>query len=345
MMPVSVPDLTTPAGWLPLAFMLLMGISMLAYVILDGFDLGVGVLFPFASDEHKDIMVSSIGPFWDANETWLVLGVGILLVAFPFAHGEILGALYFPVVVMLIGLTLRGVAFDFRVKAHVKHKSKWNRTFFAGSLLAALSQGFMVGMLVVGFDYSVAHILFSAFIGVCVGGAYALLGAGWLIMKTSEALQLKAVRWARVALALTAFGIVAISVATPLLSERIFDKWFTLDSVLVMWPLPLITAALFLIVDRSLRRLPVRLGRGNEYGIWVPFGGTVGLIMLAFHGLAYSLFPYLVVDRLTLWQAASAPESLMIIFVGAMIVLPMIAGYSVFVYRVFGGKARPLEYY
>lgn len=345
MTPDLVPDLTTPAGWLPLAFMMLMGISMLAYVILDGFDLGVGVLFPLASDEQKDVMVSSIGPFWDANETWLVLGVGILLVAFPFAHGPILGALYFPVVMMLIGLTLRGVAFDFRVKAHVKHKSKWNRSFFAGSLLAALSQGFMVGMLVVGFDYSVINILFAAFIGVCVVGAYALLGAGWLIIKTSGELQQSAVHWARFALALTAFGVISISIATPLLSERIFDKWFTLNNVMVMWPIPVITAALFLIVARSLRRLPVRLAQGNEYGIWVPFGGTVGVIMLSFHGLAYSMFPYLVVDHMTLWEAASATESLMIIFVGAMIVLPMIAGYSVFVYRVFGGKTAPLEYY
>ncbi|MFK7888990.1 MAG: cytochrome d ubiquinol oxidase subunit II [Gammaproteobacteria bacterium] len=340
-----LPDMSTASGWLPLVFMGLMGLSILAYVVLDGFDLGVGILLPLASDEEKDLMVSSIGPFWDANETWLVLGVGILLVAFPFAHGAIMSALYFPVVLMLLGLTLRGVAFDFRVKAHARHKDGWNRAFFGGSLLAAIAQGYMVGMLVVGFERNLATWLFAGFIGVCIAGTYALLGAGWLIMKTSGHLQQQCVRWARIALAFLAFGVIAVSAATPLLSQRIFDKWFALENVMVLWPMPVITAVLFAVVARSLKRLPIRLDKGNEYGNWVPFAGTVGLIMLAFHGLAYSLFPWLVIERMTIWQAAAAPESLMIIFVGAVVVLPMIVGYSIFVYRVFGGKATPLEYY
>lgn len=340
-----LPDLTAPAGWLPLVFMILMGISILAYVILDGFDLGVGIVLPFATDDEKDLMVASIGPFWDANETWLVLGVGILLVAFPFAHGAIMGALYFPVVLMLTGLTLRGVAFDFRVKAHDSHKTAWNRAFFVGSLLASLAQGYMVGMLVVGFERTLATVAFASFIGVCVAGSYALLGANWLIIKTSGALQRKAVRWARIALAFLAVGVVAVSAATPLLSERIYEKWFSIENMMVLWPMPVIAAVLFFVVGRSLLRLPVRLEKNNEYGIWVPFAGTVGLIMLSFHGLAYSLFPYLVVDKMTIWEAASAPESLMIVFIGAMVVLPVIIAYSIFVYRVFGGKATPLEYY
>ena len=182
----ALPDLTVPAGWLPLAFLVVMGLAILAYVILDGFDLGVGILLPLASDDDKDTMVSSIGPFWDANETWLVFGVGILLVAFPLAHGVILGALYFPVVLMLLGLTLRGVAFDFRVKAHDSHKAAWNRAFFCGSLLASIAQGYMVGMLVMGFERSPSTVLFSGFIGVCIAGTYALLGATWLLMKASR---------------------------------------------------------------------------------------------------------------------------------------------------------------
>lgn len=339
-----MPDLSTPEGWLPLAFLLVMGLSMLAYVVLDGFDLGVGLLFPDADEAQKDLMIASIGPFWDANETWLVLGVGVLLVAFPLAHGVILGALYLPVALMLVGLILRGVAFDFRVKAKAHHRAAWNRAFFAGSLIASLAQGYMLGLLVMGFQGGLGAHVFALLIGGCLAAGYALLGAGWLIIKTEGEVQLKAVRWARIALWFTALGIVAISLATPLLSSRIFDKWFALPYVVMLAPVPLVTAALFFIVERSLRRLPTRLAEGNEYGAWVPFGATIGIFLLAFYGLAYSLFPYLIVEQVTIWDAAAAPESLMIIFVGAVIVLPMIIGYTVFAYRVFGGKARTLSY-
>ena len=340
----SIPDLTQPAGWLPLAFMLVMGLAILAYVVLDGFDLGVGMLFPLAQDSDKDRMIASIGPFWDANETWLVLGVGILLVAFPMAHGRILGELYLPVTIMLIGLTLRGVAFDFRVKARADHKQAWNRAFFAGSLLAALAQGFMLGKLVTGFSSELWSWLFAAFIAVCLASGYALLGATWLIIKTSGELQLQAVRWAQRALLLMGVGIAAVSAATPLVSEGVFEKWFSVGNLLMLWPVPVMTAGLFFIVYRSLRRLPVRLADDNHYGDWVPFGATVGIFLLSFHGLAYSLFPFLVLDEITIWEAASAPASLMIMFVGTLIVLPIIVGYSFFAYRVFGGKATTLTY-
>ena len=340
----TAPDLATPAGWLPVAFLAVMGLSMLAYVVLDGYDLGIGILMRRASSGERDVMVSSIGPFWDANETWLVLGVGILLVAFPRAHGVILGALYLPVALMLLGLTLRGVAFDFRVKAKAHHQSLWNRAFYAGSLIATLAQGYMLGLLVMGFEPGWGAMAFGALIAVCLVAGYSLLGASWLIIKTEGALQQRAVQWARNSLWLTAVGIAAVSLATPWLSERIFDKWFSLPWIVLLAPVPLVTLVLFFVVDRSLRRLPTRLADGNEYGVWVPFGGTIGIFLLAFYGLAYSLFPYLVVDQLTIWQAASAPESLMIIFVGACVVLPVIIGYTAFAYRIFRGKAQPLEY-
>ena len=194
--PEGIPDLTTPAGWLPLAFMAMMGIAILAYVILDGFDLGVGLLFRNADADEKDLMIASIGPFWDANETWLVLGIGILLVAFPQAHGIILGELYLPIALMLIGLTLRGVAFDFRVKASSQYKETWNNAFFAGSTIAAVSQGYMLGRVITGFDDAALSLVFALFIGVCLASGYAVLGATWLIIKTSDALQLKAIGWA-----------------------------------------------------------------------------------------------------------------------------------------------------
>ena len=342
---LTVPDLSQPAGWLPLVFALVMALAMLAYVILDGYDLGVGVLLRRADDEvQKDTMIASIGPFWDANETWLVLGVGVLLVGFPLAHGVILGALYLPVALMLMALTLRGVAFDFRVKARAEHKPLWDRAFYAGSTMAAWSQGFMLGSLVTGFASDWGSRTFAALIGLCLVAAYSLLGAGWLIMKSEGALQLKAVRWAQGSLWLTAAGIAAISLATPWVSERIFDKWFSFPYLVLLLPIPVVTGALFVVIARSLKRLPLRLQQGNQYGAAVPFACTVGIFLLAFYGLGYSLFPWLVVDRLTIWQAASSPEALRVIFYGVVLVLPVIIGYTVYAYRVFWGKSTALNY-
>jgi len=335
-----MPDLSTPAGWLPVVFLALMGISMLAYVVLDGYDLGVGLLLRHACDADKDRMIASIGPFWDANETWLVLGVGLMLTAFPLAHGVVLSALYLPVAAMLIGLTLRGVAFEFRAKADAAHKHRWNLAFFAGSLLATFAQGTMLGWYILGFDPGTGSLLFAMFTGFALCAGYGLLGATWLILKTEGELQVHAVRWARSTLWATAAGVAAISLATPLVSPRIFEKWFSLPNVIGLAPIPLATTALFLVTATFLQRLPA----AEDRWCWVPFAATVGVFVLAFLGLAYSLFPYLVVDRITIWQAASAPESLMIILVGAAVVLPTIFGYTVYAYRVFRGKARELTY-
>jgi len=338
-------DMMSPAGWLPLVFALVMALSMLAYVILDGYDLGVGALLDSANSvEQKDIMIASIGPFWDANETWLVLGVGVLLVGFPMAHGVILGALYLPVALMLVALSLRGVAFDFRVKAKEHHRPLWDKTFYIGSLLASWSQGFMLGQLITGFQQDSAGYLFSSLIGFCLVFAYRLLGAGWLIMKTEGTLQIQAVEWAKSSLWLTAAGVFAISVATPLVSPRIFDKWFSFPNLLMLLPIPAMTVALFFVIGRSLSRLPTRFAQGNQYGAGVPFASTVGIFLLSFYGLAYSLFPWLVIDKINIWQAASSPEALMVIFYGVALVLPVIIGYTVFAYRVFWGKSTQLRY-
>ena len=329
------------AFWLPVIFMVLMGVAMLLYVLLDGFDLGVGVLLRSATDEQKDVMISSIGPFWDANETWLVLGIGLLLVAFPLAHGVILTALYLPVALMLAGLILRGVAFDFRVKAQDDHKVVWNRIFFGGSLLTSLAQGYMLGMHVVGYESTWINIAFAVLIALCLVAGYALLGAGWLIMKTDGDLQKRAVIWARNSLWVTGLGVAAVSLMTPLVSAQIFDKWFLMPNLLLLSPIPLLTLVLFVLVERNLRTLP----RENDRYCWLPFVGTIGIFVLAFLGLAYSMYPNLVVNKITIWDAASAPESLMLILVGTLIVLPVILGYTIFSYRVFWGKARELTYY
>lgn len=326
--------------WLALIFLGLMALAMLIYVVLDGYDLGVGILLQRADDSQKDMMIASIGPFWDANETWLVLGVGILLVAFPVAHGVILGGLYLPVTFMLFGLILRGVAFDFRVKARSHHKPLWNAAFHGGSLLAAFSQGFMLGIYILGFEYTVSHVLFAVFIGLSLSAGYALLGACWLLLKTEGELFRRAAQWAYGSLWLTGLGIVAVSLATPWVSERIYQKWFALPQLLWLVPIPLLTLVVFLVCERQLRILR----SGRQAVAWVPFAGAISLFVLAFIGLAYSLFPYLVLDTLRYDQAASAPESLKIMLVGVAITLPAILFYSAYSYRVFWGKATELHY-
>jgi cytochrome d ubiquinol oxidase subunit II len=326
-------------AWLPLIFAFLMGLSMLIYAVLDGYDLGVGMLTKIASDDEKDHMIASIGPFWDANETWLVLGVGLLLVAFPIAHGVILTHLYLPVAVMLVGLIMRGVAFDFRVKAHVDHKEKWNLCFFIGSTTMALAQGYMLGSYILGFDPSLVGHLFCALVALCVAAGYCLIGATWLIMKTETELQQKSIQWARYALYGTIASIALISAATPLVSPRIFDKWFSFPEIFYLLPIPALTGVLIVFLERALRGLPQLSQADNDCKCWIPFASTIGIFMLCFGGLAYSFYPYIVPNQLTIVQSASAPESLIIMLVGALIVLPVLIGYTFISYRIFHGKA------
>ncbi len=332
-------NLMTFDQMLPIIFMALMGVSMLIYVVSDGYDLGVGMLMPRATDAEKDVLVASIGPFWDANETWLVLGIGILLVAFPKAHGLVLTELYLPVALMLIGLVLRGVAFDFRVKARASHKSTWDRLFFAGSLLAATSQGWMLGRYVSGFGSGWNYPLFAAAIALALPAAYVLLGACWLVMKTEGALQEKAIAWARLAWAPVVGGLILISMATPWISPTVRERWFALPEIIALMAIPLMTG-IALYAVRAL--LPTRVVRGAL--CWLPFVLLIVVFVLGFLGLAYSIYPYVVIDRLTIWQAASSPGALKFILVGVAISVPAIAGYTIFSYRVFRGKTGELRY-
>jgi cytochrome d ubiquinol oxidase subunit II len=317
------------SAYLPLVFTALMGIAILAYTVLDGYDLGVGMLLPAGSDEEQSLMVASIGPFWDANETWLVLGIGLLLVAFPLANGVILGELYLPVAAMLVGLMLRGAAFEFRVKALGWHRELWNWLFWFGSFLASLAQGFMLGRTITGYAGGFGYWLFSLLVAGGLCGGYMLLGATWLILRTEGELQKKAIFWARWGVAWVALGVALVSLATPLASEAVRMKWFDFPQTLGLMLLPIATVASGVWVWLS-------LGRSD----WKPFAGTVAIFVLAFAGLAYSLFPYLVIDRITIWQAAADPSALWFMLIGALVVLPFIVAYTVFAYRVFRGKAR-----
>jgi cytochrome d ubiquinol oxidase subunit II len=333
----------TMAEWLPVIFIGLMGLAILVYALLDGYDLGVGILLPMhAQDEaQRDTMIASIGPFWDANETWLVLAIGILLIAFPAAHSMILMNLYIPVAIMLVGLILRGVAFDFRAKAAVNRKLTWDRTFKIGSLLTTLTQGYMLGQYVMGFELSWSAQLFSGLSALGVTAAYSYIGAAWLIMKTEGELQKRAITWARRAGRAGFMGVIAVSLINPLVNPGVFARWFTFPLVMFVILIPTLCFLAFIANDILLRRLP----KADDRHCWVPFVFVLAIFILCFTGLAFSFFPEIVPGKLDIWQAASATESLKFILVGAVIVVPVILAYTAFSYKVFHGKATELHYH
>lgn len=327
-------------AWLPLFFAMAMGLSLFMYVILDGYDLGIGLLLPLATEQEKDRMIAAIGPFWDANETWIVLGVGILLIAFPKAHGDILTAMYVPVTLMLVGLVLRGIAFDFRAKAAVVWKQMWNRLFALGSLLSAMAQGWMLGTYITGLGSGLVSGLFSVLIALTLPALYVLLGAAWLLIKTDGPLFEKALVWARNALLPMGLALLLVSVATPLVSATIAAKWFSWPRGLWLLPIPVCSTLLYGYLLRLLAR-PQTLREGRE---WRLFAGLVGLCLLAALGLAYSILPDIIIGRMTIWESASSTQSLLFTFWGTVLVLPAILAYTVVVYRIFRGKITTLGY-
>jgi len=329
------------AHTLAIVFAALMGLAIILYAILDGFDLGVGILLPLGDKEKSDPMIASIGPFWDANETWLVFAIGLLLIAFPEAHSYIFKELYLPTAFLLISLVLRGVAFDFRAKAAISHTATWNRVFKVGSLLAAMSQGYMLGMYIMGFQSTVIAYSFSLLSAFGVAAAYSYIGACWLIMKTEADLQVRAVAWAKKSGIICFIGIVLVSVINPLINPGVYDKWFESSIMYLMLPLPLLCFVLFIYSFFQLKKLPTQ----DDSYCWVPFACAATIFLLCFIGLAFSFYPDIVPNKLTIWEAASAPESLSFILWGAIIVVPVIFAYTVFSYRVFWGKVQELRYH
>jgi cytochrome d ubiquinol oxidase subunit II len=317
----------------------ILALSVFMYVLLDGFDLGLGILFPFAPDDRaRDAMMASIAPVWDGNETWLVMGGIGMLTAFPVAFAIIFPALYFPVLVMLLGLVFRGVAFEFRATALTGRK-RWDRAFFWGSLAATFAQGCVLGKFVLGFELSGRQYAGSTWdwvhpfvlaVGVGLVFGYVLLGATWLVMKTEGALQ----DWARARARLASFGVLAfivlVSAWTPFLHQHIAERWFSWPNLLFFAPVPLFTGLLFLWLGRAVAR------RGEA----APFLAAMGLFALCYLGLAISLFPYVVPHRLTLWEAATAPEGQAFLLIGTMFLIPVIFMYSGWSYWVFRGKVK-----
>lgn len=329
---------------LPLVWAAIIGFGVWMYILLDGFDLGIGILFPFAgSQARKDAMMNSIAPLWDGNETWLVLGGAALFAAFPKAYATILPALYLPLILFLFGLILRGVAFEFRFK-ETKRQYLWDWSFAGGAALATFMQGIVLGRFIEGFPIVDGRYMgtsfdwlspFSIMAGLGLVAGYALLGATWLIMKTDGDLQ----QWCRnVALRLTfvVLGFIAlVSVWTPLAQEAIAARWFSLPNILYFAPVPIYTAALAAALYVSLRR-------GWEY---LPFLCSIGLFFLAYTGLGISLWPYIVPRVMTIWDAASPPESQLFILTGVLLLMPVVLAYTAHNYWVFRGKVGEGEGY
>jgi cytochrome d ubiquinol oxidase subunit II len=264
-----------------------------------------------------------------------VLGVGLLLVAFPAAHGIVMTALYLPVIAMLVGLMLRGVSFEFRVKAEGWQREMWHWLLWFGSFVMAVAQGLMLASYITGFQTGFGYFLFGLVVAGGVCGGYVLLGATWLIWRTDGTLQRKAVAWTHWGLLWVAVGVGFVSLATPLVSETVYHKWFDFPRTLALMLLPLATGAAWVWIWRTASAVR----RGTATLDWLPFVGTVALFVLSFAGLAYSLFPYVVMDRMTIWEAAAHPSSLKLVLAGALVVLPFIVGYTIYAYRVFRGKA------
>ena len=331
-------------SYLPVIWAAIIGLAVAMYVILDGFDLGVGILFPFAEGEReRDQMMSSLAPFWDGNETWLVLGGAGLMVAFPLAYSIILPALYLPVITMLLALVFRGVAFEFRWLG-LTSKKHWTFAFAAGSTLAAFCQGVILGGLIEGikvqdgafaggaFDWASP---FAVFCGLGVVTGYALLGATWLIMKTEGTVAKQARSEARLLLVAVLVFMAVVSVWTPLAFERIAMRWFSFPNILFFWWVPAATALTALAAWRWLE---------SEHAV-LPFLAVIALFLLGYLGLVISNFPYLVPPSLTIWQTASAPVTQIFMLLGTLVMLPIILGYVVFVYWMFQGKLREGEGY
>ena len=330
--------------YLPVIWAAVIGVAVAMYVILDGFDLGIGLLFPFAkSERERDQMMNSVAPFWDGNETWLVLGGVGLFVVFPRAYAIIMPAFYLPVILMLLGLVFRGVAFEFRWIA-LSSKPVWNLGFTAGSAIAGFCQGLILGGLIQGikvengafagsaFDWATP---FSVLCGFGVLAGYALLGATWLVLKTEGAVAERARTQSKLLLVVVLAFMAAVSLWTPLAFERIAARWFSLPNILFLWPVPFITALVALGGWRW-------LDAGREL---LPFVAAIVLFLLGYLGLVISSFPYLVPPALTVWQTAAHPASQIFMLLGTVALLPLILMYVAFIYWIFRGKVREGEGY
>jgi cytochrome d ubiquinol oxidase subunit II len=317
----------------------ILGVGVFLYVLLDGFDLGVGILFGFAPDTRsRNLIMNSIAPIWDGNETWLILGSVGLMAAFPLAFAIIIPAVYFPIAIMLLALVFRGVAFEFRYR-DADHKSFWDHGFSWGSVIATFAQGIVLGAFIQGFKVDGRHFVgssfdcftpFSLLTGLALVLGYALLGAGWLVLKTDGEIQVRARRHGRIAVVGVLVAVGAVSIWTPLADPDIAHRWFSWPNLIFLAPVPVVTAVIAFFVWRS-------LNRQSEAG---PFIGAIGLFLMSYLGIAISLWPMIVPHHYTLREAASSESSQAFLLVGTLFLLPIILLYTAWSYWVFRGKVR-----
>ncbi len=316
----------------------ILAFAVFAYVVMDGFDLGLGILFPLLDEgRQRDATMNSVAPVWDGNETWLVLGGGGLMAAFPLAYAIVLPALYAPLIAMLLGLVFRGVAFEFRWRAAQRYQWHWDWSFFAGSILASFMQGVALGAILQGVSVEGRSYSglwwewlspFSLLCGASVVVGYALLGACWLIYRTEGELQDRAYTLAKILGVATSVAVVAVSAATPFLEGAYYKRWFSVPNIYLLSPIPLLAGTAALLFFRSLvKRAEL-----------APFLLALALFLLAFIGLGVSMFPYLIPGKITIWQAAAPAKSQMFMLVGTAVLVPAILLYSAYAYWVFRGK-------
>ena len=315
--------------------------AVFVYVVMDGFDLGLGILFPlFPEKADRDVIMNSVAPVWDGNETWLVLGGGGMMAAFPLAYAVLMPALYTPVIAMLIGLIFRGVAFEFRWRTTQRGRNRWDIAFAGGSLLATLAQGIALGAILQGVHVEARHYAggwwdwltpFSILTGAALVIGYALLGATWLVLKTEAQLRDKAYRlsWYLLVAMLGAIG--AVSIAPPFLHIQYTQRWFSWPNVILTAPVPIAVAAVTALLLKSLA------DRRDHR----PFLLSLLLFALSYAGLGISMWPYIVPQSITIWQAASPQNSQLFMLVGVAVLIPLILGYTAWAYWVFRGKVKP----
>jgi cytochrome bd ubiquinol oxidase subunit II len=330
---------------LPILWAIIIGFGLMMYVVMDGFDLGIGLLFPFIRDRaDRDTMVNTVAPVWDGNETWLVLGGTGMMAAFPLAYAVLLSALYLPLVAMLAGLIWRGVAFEFRFKADAAHRPFWDKAFAWGSYIAAFSQGVALGAFINGFHVTGPSYQggaldwltpFSIFTGFALLIAYALLGSTWLIMKTEGALQQRMIALAQPVTIVLLVVIGIVSLWTPLAHPSVAARWFSFPNIIFFAPVPLLTLATAWAILHALRRAPHVL----------PFALALFLLFLGYSGLAISLWPNIIPPDVSIWAAAGPPQSLGFALVGALFIIPIILAYTSWSYYIFRGKVRVGEGY
>jgi cytochrome d ubiquinol oxidase subunit II len=324
-------------GVLPFAWLAIIAFGIFMYVLLDGFVLGTGILFSLApTDADRDTMMTSVAPVWDGNETWLVLGAVALFAAFPMAYAIVLPAMYLPFIIMLLGLVLRGVAFEFRFK-DIRHRAIWDRAFHYGSVLATMAQGMVLGAFVQGLEVANGRYAggvmdwltpFSAAVGVALVAGYALLGSTWLIMKTKGTLREWAQRASVRLLGAVLLGIAVISIWVPIMDPAIARRWFSLPNFYFLSPVPLLTALSGYLLWRMVRA-------GRDIG---PFLLSMALFVLGYTGLGISLWPDIVPPDIPYWEAAASASSQQFLLVGVIVTLPAVLFYTAYSYYVFKGK-------